>query len=394
VRILYLNHTGNVSGAERSLLELLPALPADVSRRVATPPGPFAAAAREQGEAVVTVPAAEGSLRLHPIHTPAALGGFARSALAVGRLARRERADLVHANSVRAGLVAALARRLGAPPAVVYVHDCLPDTRVANMTRRRILSGSGVVLANSDYTAASFAGRDGSAAVRTSYNGMVDERGELVSLRGAEAPRRAEARRRLGLEQSGPLIGLVAQITPWKGQDTAIEALAALRREYPDARLLLVGEAKFAARGTRFDNPAYLTRLRRLVADLGLDDGVAFLGERRDALEIMAALDVCVAPSWEEPFGRAIVEAMALGTPVVATEVGGPAEIVEDGVSGRLVPPRSPELLAVAVRELLASPELRERMAAEGRRRVGRFSLAAHAESVVRAYRDLLGTRG
>jgi glycosyltransferase involved in cell wall biosynthesis len=393
VRILYLNHTGNVSGAERSLLELLPALPADVSRCVASPPGPFAAAARQQGEAVITVPAAEGSLRLHPVHTPAALGGIARSALAVGRLARRERAELLHANSVRAGLVATLARRFGAPPAVVYVHDCLPDTRMANMTRRRILTGDGIVLANSDYTATSFAGRAGSAPVRTTYNGMVDARGELVSLRGAEPPRPAEARRRLGLDRPGPLIGLVAQITPWKGQDTAIEALAALRREYPYARLLLVGEAKFAARGTRFDNPAYLTRLRRLVADLGLDDGVSFLGERGDALEIIAALDVFVAPSWEEPFGRTIVEAMALGTPVVATEVGGPAEIVEDGVSGRLVPPRRPELLALAVGELLASPELRERMAAEGRRAVGRFSLTAHVESVVRAYRDLLGTR-
>jgi glycosyltransferase involved in cell wall biosynthesis len=393
VKVLYLSHTGLMSGAERALLELLSGLPADTSRVVASPQGAFATAAREVGEEVVTVPAAEASLRLHPLHTPMGIGGIVRSALVVARLARRQGADLIHANSVRAGLVAALAGRVGAPPTVVYVHDCLPDSLPANMTRRAILSGEAVVLANSRYVARSFAGRDRSADVRTTYNGMIDERGELVSLGGRAAPSRAEARRRLGLDGSGPLLGLVAQITPWKGQETAIRALAAVRRELTDIRLLLVGEAKFVAKGTRFDNLAYGDHLRRLVDQLGLAESVDFLGERGDALEIMAALDVLVAPSWEEPFGRTIVEAMALGTPVVATEIGGPAEIIEDGVSGRLVAPREPELLATALVELLARPERRERIAREGRLACGQYTLAGHVESVVSAYGSLLRSR-
>jgi glycosyltransferase involved in cell wall biosynthesis len=384
VRILYLNHTGRMSGAERSLLELLSALPDEVARSVASPPGPFAAAAREQDESVAIVPPAEGSLRLDPARTPLAVGGIVRAAFAVARLARRERADLIHANSIRAGLVARAARRLGAPPAVVYVHDCLPDSWVANATRRAIHSADSIVLANSHYTAANFGGRQHRGEVRTSYNGMIDDRGELVSLHGRGVPSRPESRSRFDVP--GPLIGVVAQITPWKGQDTAIEALAIMRREHPDARLLLVGETKFLGKDTRFDNRAYLAGLRRRVAELGIADGVDFLGERDDALEIIAALDVLLAPSWEEPFGRTIVEAMVVGTPVVATAVGGPAEIIEDGVSGRLVAPRDPELLADALLELLANPGQRDRIAREGRSAARRFRLADHKDTVVSAY--------
>jgi glycosyltransferase involved in cell wall biosynthesis len=390
LRVIYLSHTGRMSGAERSLLELLAALAPDVPRLVASPEGPFADAARRQGERVVHIPATTATLRPHPIHTPVAVARMGLAGLAVARLARREGIDIVHANSLRAGLVAALARRLGAPPAVVYAHDCLPDSRLANLSRRALLAGSGVVLANSDYTKANLTRVDGPAAVRTCYYGMVDENGELVALEGRAPPRRAEARARLGFDETVPLIGLVAQITPWKGQDTAIEALARLRSEYPAARLLLVGETKFVERRTRFDNRAYLARLKQLVAELGLADGVEFLGERLDVFELIAALDVLVAPSWEEPFGRTIVEALAIGTPVVATAVGGPAEIIEDRISGRLVDPRDPGTLAGALGELLARPDQRLRLAEAGRAAAGRFGVARHVEGVLAAYGELL----
>lgn len=387
MKVLYLNHTGLMSGAERSLLELVGALPADVSGLVASPEGPFAAAAREAGSEVARVPAAEASLRLHPLHTPLALGGLLRAALATARLARRRGADLVHANSVRAGLVAAAARRLGGPPVLVYVHDCLPDSRPANLTRRAILSSGGIVVANSRYTAANFAG-DGGA--RTVYYGMVDADGALLSLSGRRPPERTQSRERLAPGARGPLVGLVAQITPWKGQDTAIEALGRLRERHPGARLLLVGEAKFLGGATRFDNAAYLDGLLDQVARLGLGEAVSFLGERRDALEIIAGLDVLVAPSWEEPFGRTIVEAIALGTPVVATAVGGPAEIVEDGVTGRLVEPRDPGALADVLIELLDDADGRARMADAAALAVRRFGLAQHVEGILAAYSDLL----
>ena len=200
---------------------------------------------------------------------------------------------------------------------------------------------------------------------------MIDADGRLASRRGGEMPSREEARGRLGLQGPGPLLGVVAQISPWKGQDTAVEAFAEVRREHTGARLLLIGEAKFTGAATRFDNVEFRDGLRSRAAELGIADGVEFLGDRRDALEWIAALDVLLAPSWEEPFGRTIVEAMAIGTPVIATAVGGPAEIVEDGVSGRLVRPRDPAALAAAALELLASPEQRRALRGRGQARRG-----------------------
>ncbi len=124
------------------------------------------------------------------------------------------------------------------------------------------------------------------------------------------------------------LLGVVAQLSPWKGQDTAIEALRILREQGVDAHLLLIGSAKFVARATRFDNEAYVAGLRARVARADLEDRVSWLGEREDVPELVRALDVLLLPSREEPFGRALIEAMALGVPVLATEVGGPPEIV------------------------------------------------------------------
>ena len=167
-----------------------------------------------------------------------------------------------------------------------------------------------------------------------------------------------------------PVLALVGQITPWKGQEEAVRAIARVRAAYPSAILLLVGEAKFVSRATRYDNRSYLRRLHETVAELGLGDAVRFLGEREQVPDILRACDVALLPSWEEPFGRAVVEAMAMGTPVIATSVGGPAEIIRDGVDGVLVAPRRTDELAAAIIELLADEPAAVRwVSRHGRRR-------------------------
>jgi L-malate glycosyltransferase len=187
---------------------------------------------------------------------------------------------------------------------------------------------------------------------------------------------------------------MVAQITPWKAQDDAIRALAQIKPRHPKARLLLVGSAKFVSRATRFDNRAYLRELERLTHDLGLTDSVTFLGEREDVPELLRASDLLLAPSWDEPFGRCVAEGMAMRLPVIATAVGGPAEIVEAGTSGLLLPPRSPDAWAEQVDRLLADPEERARLGAAGRTRVATsFSVDAHVAAVLSVYREALGHR-
>ena len=153
------------------------------------------------------------------------------------------------------------------------------------------------------------------------------------------APIRAE----LGIAQAGaPLLGQVAQITPWKGQDTAIRAVADLRRGGTDPHLLLVGEIAFAGKAVRYDNHGFLRDLHALVAERQVGDAVHFLGRRDDVPEIMRALDLSLLPSWDEPFANVMLESMAMGTPLLVSQVGGGPELVEDGVSGRFLPPSGP----------------------------------------------------
>ena len=384
MRVLYVNHTAEMSGGERSLLYLLSVLPPTVTATVACPAGPLTLAVRQLGVPVSNIPPIMGSLRLHPWHTPRSVVAVTQAALAIRRRALDTWADLVHANSIRAGLAAVLAANLGGPPTIVDIRDCLPLTRTAMIARRFLGEHAVAIFANSDYTAANFAGGGCRAAVRVVHN--------AIDLRRFDPTRigRDEARERLGLDRSASLVGLVAQITPWKGHEEAIRALALLRRRRP-AQLLVVGEAKFRGGQARYDTYSYRNSLRRTVHELGLDGAVHFLGERRDIPEILRALDLLLVPSWEEPFGNVALEAMAMETPVVASDVGGLVEIVRSGEDGLLLPPKQPERWAAAIEELLVQPQLRASMGRSGRLRVEtEFDGSRYIDQVLANYQEAI----
>jgi L-malate glycosyltransferase len=385
MRVLYVNHTARVSGGEQSLLTLLSHLPDGIDASVACPGGPLRDRVAALGVQTHRLPGTDGSLKLHPWHTTRALGELSLAALQVRRLAVRTDAEVVHANSIRAGIAAAMAARLGGPPTVVHVRDCLPETRATAAVFRVIRSGAALVLANSRYTADALEGRAGPRVEVLHSPVAVDH----FDPERADGPR---ARADLGLPEGGPVAALVGQITPWKGQDTAIRALAHARRAQPDLRLLLVGSTKFTTRATRYDNQAYLHHLHALVAELGLEDRVIFAGETTDVPAVLAAADFALVPSTEEPFGRVVTEAMAMRLPVIATRVGGPREIIREGRDGLLVAPGDAEAWGSAIARLARDGELRRKMGESGRRHVvAEFGVETHAERLLAVYEELLG---
>jgi glycosyltransferase involved in cell wall biosynthesis len=158
-------------------------------------------------------------------------------------------------------------------------------------------------------------------------------------------------KRSLGWE-ANPTVGIVGRLQPWKGQEVFLRAAARLAEARKDIRFIVVGGAILGWEGSYPDD------LRRLAADLGITRRVHFAGHQAEVNRWYEALDVVVHASFGEPFGLVLVEAMALGKPLVATDVGGPLEIVEDGTSGLLVPPGDPQALAEAVERILADPAL------------------------------------
>ncbi|MEA2400318.1 MAG: hypothetical protein QOK00_721 [Thermoleophilaceae bacterium] len=385
MRILFVNHTSAASGAEFALMRLVSGMRPEHHVAVACPArGPLADMLDEAAVEHVPIPAFEASLRLDPVQTPLNLARLAAGSVALARAAKRFEADLVHANTPRAGLMGAFANRLGGPPLVVRAHEHVPLTKVGRGVRSVLGRSASAVVTVSQEVERRF--NDGLARPLAThvYNSFDRERFD---------PDRAEAtqvREELGIDPGAALLGQVAQITPWKAQDTSIRALARLQRDGLDAHLLIVGNIAFAGPGVRYDNQAYLRELHGLVTELALQDRVHFLGQRSDVPGILRELDLSLLPSWDEPFANVMLESMAMGTPLLVSNVGGGPELVEDGVTGRVLPPKRPEVWASAARELLDDPQRLARMGVRAREATVNFSDELHARDMLDVYECVL----
>lgn len=363
------------------MLRLVGALPSSVRCAVACPSeGPLVQRLTQEGIEHLPIPGTQVSFRLHPRWTLVGLRDMGRSVRLLHAQIRRWHPDVIHANGTRAGLLAMRLRPRRAPALVVQVHDILPRSRVATAVARLLAHSADHIVVVSDAGARAFNEHLTAPAARTLR--ISFDQGRFH----ADGHQPRVTRRALGVASDVPLLGEVAQITPWKGQLVAIESLAHLHRTHPRAQLLLVGDIAFAGPSVRYDNAAYARKLRERVAELGLQDSVHFLGRREDVPAIMATLDLFLLPSWEEPFGMVVVEALACGTVALVTSEGGPREIVQDGVTGRLLPPHDPEQWARAAAELLDRPELLADMGRRAAQSVRHLTDAAYAEYAVRVY--------
>jgi glycosyltransferase involved in cell wall biosynthesis len=259
------------------------------------------------------------------------------------------------------GTLPILGRLARAGCVIVHQHGRVRDERWADPEVFRA-RGAHLVIANSRATAACV-------------------RHPLVRIVHPGTPSVPEAVR-AGFDTAAPVIGTACRLVPIKGVSVLLEAFARLGTEFPRARLEVAGTGPEEA------------RLREAAAALGMTERVRFLGWVRDLPAVSAAWQVFVLPSLEEAFGIAAVEAMHLGLPVVATYAGGLPEVVEDRVTGLLVPPGDPTALAAAIGELLRSAADRRTLGDAGRRRAReRFGTAAMAGAMAAVYQEMEAKR-
>lgn len=199
-------------------------------------------------------------------------------------------------------------------------------------------------------------------------------------------------RQEFGIAPEMPLLATVSRLCPWKGQHDLIKALALVKAQGADFRLLVVGEDDIRATP---GGGSYTAQLKQITTDLGLNEQVIFTGFRRDIPQIMVASDIYAMPSFEEPFGMVFLEAMAMKRPVIALVSGGVPEFVEHGKSGLLSVNQDIDTLAANVLTLVRDRELRQRMGEHGRRRVEeRFNAALMTRETEQIYELVLGARG
>ncbi len=280
----------------------------------------------------------------------------ARTVRSLARLLRTERPDLVlnwtSKTQLYGGAAAALA---GMADRVVWWQHSVPD--------RHWLDRAATLMPARAIGCSSYESARAQARLRPRRRMFVVHPG-IESLRRPDPQERRALRADLGIAESATVVGSVGRLQPWKRHDRVIRAVEVLRRRGHDVHGLIVGGT---AHGLSLD---YAPFLHGLVQELALKRFVTFTGAVDDAAPYIAAMDVLVNASDPEPFGLVLLEAMALGVPVVAVNVGGPAEIVQSGQSGLLVPRGSDTALVEAVALLVREPALRERLATRGRERL------------------------
>jgi glycosyltransferase involved in cell wall biosynthesis len=274
------------------------------------------------------------------------------------RIIRTERIDLVHTHTINVLSGAAAARRTRKPH-VWHISEIVTHPRrlAKSLTRlvpplsTRIVAISGPV-------------RDFVADARESVKQRID----VIPNAMDPAPfgsrgQRTRVRTELGLGD-GIVVGMVGRVGLWKGQEVLIDAARVVVDSHPDVRFLLVG-------GVHDNQQEHFASLRSQIKQNGLADSVVVSHFRRDIADILDAIDIFVQPSVQpEPFGMTVLEAMSARLPVIASNEGGPTEIVIEGVTGFLIPPRDSRALAERINKLIALPDLRREMGREGRLRV------------------------
>jgi glycosyltransferase involved in cell wall biosynthesis len=300
--------------------------------------------------------AGELEARVEPIELVRSVAPRADAAAvaAMARLVRRVRPDLVHAHSSKAGAIARLARAAYPRTPVVYTpHGYAFAGSFADERERRVyreLERALAPLATVVLCVCEAERRLAAAVGRADRTRVVHN--------GVDPHRRASPDPGLIGAADDPVIGVLALLRPGKGIETLIEAMPEVVRGHAGVRLAIAGDGPERA------------ALEALAAARGVAGSVRFLGEVAAAGRFLDSIDVFVSASWAESFPYTVLEAMAAGLPVVATEVGGTAEAVDDGTTGFVVPPRDPHALALGIGSVLSRVDRGAGLGDAGRRRV------------------------
>lgn len=321
---------------------------------------------------VASVPGSPLAAKLSPVTRAHNLTlsriNYVKNVIRVARFVRAHDIEIVHAHAARDYHLAALALRFASRGRLVLTRHALFPLRRIN---RPLLRSAGCVIAVSQAVADSLrlSGVIDASKITVIHNGIEIERFDQPAPRSRDSP---------------VVVGTVGHLAPIKGHDVFVRAAALISARRPSVHFVIIGEDKSP-------HMSYRRHLESLLAELGLSGSVTMPGWRDDMPAALSSLTLFVSAARSEPFGLAIVEAMAVGLPIVAAASEGALEIIDDGVNGKLAPVDDPEALADAIDNLLNDPLERERLGRNAQLTAGqRFSVSRMASDTEQVYREVL----
>lgn len=346
LRVLHLQGAGERAGAEVALLNRVRHLSEHGVESIVAflAQGPFVQELEEAGVRTLVLSEAPPRVR-YPWRFPGAV-------LAVAKAAREHEIDVIEGVSEKMSIFAGWAARLSRTACVYSLHDAPNRDRRSQLVQLLAMTGRhDLALVPSRWMAEAF---------WRSWRLRCEVVPNALDASAFSEPS-ADQGALTGEARGGLSVGLFGRLVQWKGQEVLLKAAGLLRNE-EDLRYLIVGGTLY---GREQD---FASRLHRLAQTLNVDERVVFAGHRDDAKELMAGCDIICHCSLEpEPFGVVVIEGMALGKPVIATLTGGPEEILEDEVTGLLVPPDDERALAGALLRLAKDPDLRRGLGSRAR---------------------------
>jgi glycosyltransferase involved in cell wall biosynthesis len=361
IKILFFDHSPIMSGAEYSLLDILQGLKnRSMDYCLLTTQGSsLAKRTTDIGIINIEIPLPEKLLNINkndfqkePFKIIQSLGSAIKAVIEIYNILRKGKYDVIYTNTLKSHILGGLAGRLTGIKVIWHMRDIPIQKRP-----ERAIHFASIFIPDKIVAVSEAVGRQfGDRKVSVIYNGIDAE--AIQKKATQESP--AETGRLIENSGGGPIVGMVGQIARWKGQDVFLQAAKLLAEKLPQAKFLIIGEALF-------DEKDFRRELKDFVANNNLQERVIFTGHLENVYPLLQRLDVLAHCSVEpEPFGRVLIEAMALGVPVIAARGGAVEEIIQDREDGLIVIPGDYCQLAAAIEKLLADKPLRSRLASNG----------------------------
>lgn len=363
IRILFVSHSSNLVGAEKSLEALLEKIDRNRFEPIVLIPksGPLQSNIEYLNIKVYTLKCPWWMYSGNNIANRILLLSYCilREIVIVPRLLtilKKEKIDIVYTNTI-VNFSGALSAKIAKKPHVWHIREIIinnPDLKSLLPLKflfKLIVNMSVKIIANSNSTANQFHIHNLGTIISVVYNGIDINKFNCVSSISDIDD---------SIKQTDWLICVIGSLQRRKAQDDAIKAIRILKNKIPNIKLLLIGDG----------NKHFKKCITELIENLGVGNNISLLGYRKDVPQILQHCHILIVPSWNEPFGRVIIEAMAAGIPVIGVNNGGVKEIISDGITGYLIPSRNPKKIAEKIWFLYQHPSLAKKMGEAGMRSV------------------------